>query len=189
MARTLRPIPIPQGVSVEPKDSKVVIKGPLGSLELDIHSNLKVTVSDNKINVEKGDALPPPVLGTTRALIINMLTGVTKGYEKILEVRGVGYRAQKTKDGVQLTLGFSHPVDITPPKGITYELKNVPNPEDPKTTITEIIVKGIDKQLVGATAAEIRTIRLPDVYHGKGIRYQGEYVRKKAGKRAIVAQT
>ena len=118
-----------------------------------------------------------------------MLEGVTKGYEKILEVRGVGYKALKTKEGVQLNIGFSHPVDIVPPKGLTFDVKTVPNPEDPKTIITEVIIKGIDKQLVGTTAAEIRRISPPDVYHGKGIRYSGEYVRKKAGKRAIAAQT
>jgi large subunit ribosomal protein L6 len=189
MAKTLKPIPIPQGVNVEPKDSKFLVKGPLGSLELPLHSTLKVNVKDNKINVEKNASTPPAIVGTTRALILTMLEGVTKGYEKILEVRGVGYKALKTKEGVQLVIGFSHPVNIVPPKGLTFDVKNVPNPEDPKTIITELIIKGIDKQLVGTTAAEIRRISPPDVYHGKGIRYSGEYVRKKAGKRAIAAQT
>ena len=189
MARTLKPIPIPAGVNAESKDSKFMVKGPLGSLELPIHPTLKVMLKDNKISIEKVGTVPPAILGTTRALVLTMLQGVTKGYEKILEVRGVGYKAVKTKDGVQLTLGFSHPVDLTPPKGLTFDVKNVPNPEDPKTIITEVIIKGIDKQLVGATAAQIRRISPPDVYHGKGIRYSGEYVRKKAGKRAVVAQT
>jgi large subunit ribosomal protein L6 len=189
MAKTLKPIQIPQGVNVESKDSKFMVKGPLGSLELPLHSNLKINVNDNKISVEKTGDIPPAIIGTTRALILNMLEGVAKGYEKILEVRGVGYKALKTKEGVQLVIGFSHPVDLVPPKGLTFEVKSVPNPEDPKTQITEVIIKGIDKQLVGTTAAQIRLISPPDVYHGKGIRYRGEYVRKKAGKRAIAAQT
>ncbi|MDH5185562.1 MAG: 50S ribosomal protein L6 [candidate division WOR-3 bacterium] len=189
MARTFKPIPIPKGVNVEAKDAKFIAKSPLGTLELAIDTNLKLNVSNNALSIEKIGEVKPATFGTTRALIINMLKGVSKGYEKILEVRGMGFRAQKTKDGVQLLVGYSHPINIAPPKGITFELKNIPNPEDPKTQITEIIVKGIDKQLVGATAAQIRRISPPDVYHGKGIRYQGEYVRKKAGKRAIVAQT
>jgi|UniRef100_A0A7C6EE26 large subunit ribosomal protein L6 len=189
MAKTLKPIPIPKGVTVTFANSKFTVKGPLGSLELPVSPNIKITTNENQINVEKTDNVAPAIVGTTRALIRSMLEGVTKGYEKILEVRGVGYKAQKTKDGVQLTLGFSHPVHIKPPPGITFEVKNVPNPEDPKTLITEIIIKGIDKQLVGTTAAQIRSISPPDVYHGKGIRYAGEYVRKKAGKRAAVAQT
>ena len=189
MAKTYKPIPIPKGVTAESQDSKFMVKGPLGSFKIVVHSNLKISVKDDKINIEKIGNVPAAILGTTRALINVILIGVTKGYEKILEVRGVGYKAQKTKEGVQLNIGFSHPVEIKPPPGLTFDVKNVPNPEDPKTIITEVIIKGIDKQLVGATAAHIRRISPPDVYHGKGIRYSGEYVRKKAGKRAVVAQT
>lgn len=189
MAKTVKPIPIPKEVQVSFENGKLKVKGPLGLLEFSIHPNLKIVTSNNQINVEKNVNVDPAIIGTTRALIRTGIEGVTKGYEKILEVRGVGYKAQKTKDGVQLTLGFSHPVNITPPPGVIFDVKNVPNPEDPKTLITEIIIKGIDKQLVGTTAAQIRSIYPPDVYHGKGIRYAGEYVRKKAGKRAVVAQT
>lgn len=189
MAKTFKPIPIPKSVTVELIDNKVIVKGPLGSLALAIPANLKVIISNGQISLEKTDTVPLAILGTTLALIRSNLIGVTSGYEKVLEVRGVGYKAQKTKEGIQLILGFSHPINISPPKGITFEVKNVPNPEDPKTIITEVIVKGIDKQLVGATAAQIRSICPPDVYHGKGIRYSDERVRKKAGKRAVVAQT
>ncbi|MEO0115347.1 MAG: 50S ribosomal protein L6 [candidate division WOR-3 bacterium] len=189
MAKKLKPIPIPKDVSATFNDGKFVAKGPLGSLDLSVHPNLKIIISDNKISLEKVGNVSPALVGTTRALILSMLKGVTTGYEKILEVRGVGYKAQKTKEGIQLTLGFSHPVNIPTPKGITFDVKNVPNPEDPKTLITEIIIRGIDKQLVGATAADIRRICPPDVYHGKGIRYSGEHIRKKAGKRAVAAQT
>ncbi|MCX7785629.1 MAG: 50S ribosomal protein L6 [candidate division WOR-3 bacterium] len=190
MAKKLKPIIIPKGVNVETdsNNSLLRVKGPLGTLELNLHPLTIVEIKDNEISVlgKKSDVMR--FIGTMRALIKNMIIGVTQGYEKKLEIRGTGYRAQKTKDGLQIFVGFSHPVDFPIPKEISVDLQQIPNPEDPKEQMTEITIKGIDKQLVGEVAAEIRAIRPPDVYQGKGIRYKGEYVRKKAGKRAVAAQ-
>lgn len=190
MAKKYKPILIPKGVSVETKSDNtiLVVKGPLGTLELNLHPLTAVEIKDNEISVlgKKNDATR--FVGTMRALVKNLIIGVTQGYEKKLEIRGTGYRAQKTKDGLQIFVGFSHPVDFPIPSGINVDLQQIPNPDDPKEQMTEITIKGIDKQLVGEIAAEIRAIKPPDVYRGKGIRYKGEYVRKKAGKRAVAAQ-
>lgn len=188
MAKRIRPIAIPKNVTVEKTDNTIKIKGPLGQLELNYHPSVSVNIENNIVTVleNKPDSLVH--VGTTRAHIQNMINGVTQGYEKILEIRGTGYRAQKTKEGVQIFVGFVHPVDFPIPKQINVEIKQIPNPDDPKEQMHEITIKGTDKQLVGEIASKIRAIKPPDVYKGKGIRYKGEYVRKKAGKRAIAAQ-
>ena len=191
MAKRLRPVAIPQGVIVTKAsdDSSITIKGPLDQLEMKLHPQTVIEIKDNKINVSEKTPESLVFVGTMRALIANMIKGVTQGYEKILEIRGTGYRAQKTKDGIQVLVGFIHPVDFIIPKGITVELKQVSNPDDTKEQMTQITLKGADKQLVGEITAEIRSTKPPDVYQGKGIRYKGEYVRKKAGKRAVATQT
>jgi len=189
MAIRIRPVEILKDVTVEKTDELFKVKGPLGSLQLKIHPSVNIKIENNKVIVTEKKPESMVYVGTARAHIRNMIIGVAQGYEKILEVRGTGYRAQKTKDGIQVQVGFIHPVDFHIPKEINCEIKQVPNPEDPKIQITEIIIKGVDKQLVGELAAEIRSTKPPDVYQGKGIRYKGEYVRKKAGKRAVATQT
>ena len=170
------PIEIPTGVSVSVLTDRVMVNGPLGELSQGIPRRMKVEQSDGELIVsrptERGD--DRALHGLTRSLIANMVEGVTKGFEKRLEVQGVGYRAALRGQALELSVGFSHPVVVEPPAGITFE---VPTP-------TEILVKGIDKQQVGQTAAEVRSVRPPEPYKGKGIRYEGEYVRRKVGKRA-----
>jgi len=189
MAKRIRPVEILKDVSVEKTENTVTVKGPLGQLVLKYHPSVSVKIENNTVIVEEGKPESLVHVGTTRAHIQNMIIGVTQGYEKKLEVRGVGYRAQKTKEGVQVQVGFIHPVNFPIPNEINTEVKQVPNPDDVKEQMHEITIKGADKQLVGEIAAEIRAIKPPDVYLGKGIRYKGEYVRKKAGKRAIATQT
>lgn len=171
-----KPIEIPKGVEVAIDGSNVSVKGPNGSLALRAHPDMAVRVSDGTILVERPtDQRQHRALhGLTRSLIANMVVGVTNGYAKTLEIVGVGYRAALKGQDLEIALGFSHPVSIPAPEGITFE---VPQP-------TRIVVKGADKQLVGKVAADIRGLRKPDPYKGKGIRYSGEYVRKKAGKAA-----
>ncbi len=190
MAKRLRAVTIEKGVTVSFADngSKIVVKGPLGQLETKIHPTVLVEMKDNTITVSEKNPEALMQVGTIRALILNMIKGVTKGFEKTLEIRGTGYRAQKIKDGIQVFVGFIHPVDFPIPKELTVELKQVSNPDDVKEQMTEILIKGCDKQQVGEIAAKLRDIKHPDVYKGKGIRYKGEYVRKKAGKRAVAAQ-
>ncbi|MEO0079845.1 MAG: 50S ribosomal protein L6 [candidate division WOR-3 bacterium] len=188
MAKTYRPVPIPAGVELRVESDTVTAKGRLGILSIPKPDGVLVKTEDNKLVVEGDANTSRRVVGTTRALIINMLVGVTQGYERVVELRGMGYRIQKTKEGLQATCGFSHPVDIVAPPGITLDVNQVPNPEDTKEQMFEIIIKGIDKHAVGAMAARIRAIKPPDSYHGKGFRYRGERVRKKAGKRAVGAQ-
>ncbi len=185
MAQRYKPIPIPEKVKVEKREGELEVVGPLGTIKLPINPNVDVCLVDRTIVVTGKDETAKPFVGLMRGLINNMLIGVTKGYEKTLELRGMGYRVQKIKGGIQLYCGFSHPVNFFAPEGIDLDVKQVPNPDDPKTQITEITVKGINKQLVGQVAASIREIKPPDAYLGKGIRYKGEYVRKKPGKRAI----
>ena len=154
----------------------MIVNGPLGELNQQVPRRMKLDQEDGAIVVtrptERGD--DRALHGLTRSLIANMVEGVTKGFEKKLEIQGVGYRAALRGQSLELSVGFSHPVVVEPPAGITFE---VPTP-------TEIIVKGIDKQQVGQTAAEVRSVRPPEPYKGKGIRYEGEYVRRKVGKRA-----
>ena len=171
-----QPITIPQGVDVALDGSHVAVKGPRGSLERDLHADMRIVQEDGVIRVERpsDERMHRALHGLTRTLVANMIEGVTNGYEKRLEIVGVGYRAALKGSDLELALGFSHPVDFPPPEGIEFE---VPAPN-------RITVRGIDKQLVGQVAANIRKIRKPEPYKGKGIRYEGEHVRKKAGKAA-----
>ncbi len=169
------PIAIPEGVEVKLDDEyRVTVKGPKGTLTKEFHRDMIIKVEDGKILVQRpSDAkLHKSLHGLTRTLLNNMIIGVTNGFEKALEIQGVGFRAQKQGKKLVLTLGYSHPVEMVEPDGITVD---VPAPN-------EIIVRGIDKQAVGEFAAKIRSKRKPEVYKGKGIRYKGEVVRLKVGK-------
>lgn len=154
----------------------VSVKGPKGALSLEVHPNMRVTVEDGVMTVTRPDDsnLNRSLHGLTRTLLSNLVTGVTAGFQKKLEIQGVGYRASKKGADLEILVGYSHPVVVSPPENIEFE---VPAP-------TQIIVKGIDKQRVGQVAAEIRAIRGPEPYKGKGIRYEGEVIRRKVGKRA-----
>jgi large subunit ribosomal protein L6 len=172
-----QPIEIPSGVTVDVSpNGDVKVTGPLGTLEQRVPTRMTITQDDGSLTVarptERGD--DRALHGLTRTLVANMVEGVTKGFEKHLEIQGVGYRAQLKGSDLELSVGFSHPVTVTPREGISFD---VPQP-------TQVIVKGTDKQAVGQTAAEIRKVRPPEPYKGKGIRYQGEHVRRKVGKRA-----
>jgi large subunit ribosomal protein L6 len=170
------PIELPAGVSVSIDPGRVMVNGPLGELTQQVPQRMKIEQGDGELTVtrptERGD--DRALHGLTRSLVANMVEGVTKGYERKLEIQGVGYRAALRGTSLELSVGFSHSVVIEPRQGISFE---VPTP-------TEVIVKGIDKQQVGQTAAEVRRVRPPEPYKGKGIRYEGEYVRRKVGKRA-----
>ena len=171
-----KPIPVPAGVTVTIEPDAVRVKGPKGELSEAIHRDITVSQEDDQLVVTRPtDRGPHRALhGLTRSLVANMVEGVTSGYSKTLEIQGVGYRAQLKGKDLELALGYSHPVSIKAPDGIEFE---VPQP-------TRVIVKGISKQLVGETAANIRKQRPPEPYKGKGIRYEGEYVARKVGKRA-----
>lgn len=168
------PVQIPDGVTVSIQGNVVTVKGQKGELTQEFHPNITIEEHDGKIVVKRhsDENFDKALHGLTRKLIANMVEGVTKGYSKALEIQGVGYRASKQGKKLVLNMGFSHPVEIEPAPGIEIE---VPAPN-------KIIVKGIDKQLVGETAAKIRAVRPPEPYLGKGIRYEGEVVRRKAGK-------
>ncbi len=168
------PIPIPSGVEVQITDGTVRVKGPKGALERTVHPEMRVAVDAGRVVVTRpsDDRFHRALHGLTRALIANMVHGVTKGFQVELEIQGVGYRAQKQGQRLTLQVGFSHPVEVDPPPGVTLE---APAPN-------RIVVGGSDKELVGQTAASIRAIREPDPYKGKGIRYLGERVRRKPGK-------
>jgi large subunit ribosomal protein L6 len=170
------PIEVPSGVSIQLEPGRVAVSGPLGSLQQVVPHRMKIEQTDGTLTVSRPTERAPDreLHGLTRTLIANMVEGVTKGFEKRLEIQGVGYRAALKGDDLELQVGYSHPVSIKPRTGITFE---VPAP-------TQIIVKGTDKQQVGQTAAEIRKVRPPEPYKGKGIRYEGEFVRRKVGKRA-----
>ena len=171
-----QPIPVPAGVQVAVEPGVVRVNGPKGELSERIPRDISVAQEDDRLVVtrptDRGEHRA--LHGLTRSLVANMVTGVTDGYQKTLEIQGVGYRAQKKGNDLELALGFSHPVSIKAPQGIEFE---VPQP-------TRIIVRGISKQLVGEVAANIRKQRPPEPYKGKGIRYEGEYVARKVGKRA-----
>jgi large subunit ribosomal protein L6 len=171
-----QPITVPPEVDVSVDGSRVAVKGPRGSLEQSFHPDMRIVLEDGTIRVERpsDERLHRSLHGLTRSLIANMVEGVTNGFEKRLEIVGVGYRAALKESDLELALGFSHPVVFRAPPGIEFE---VPTP-------SRITVRGNDKQQVGEVAAEIRKIRKPEPYKGKGIRYEGEYVRKKAGKAA-----
>ena len=167
---------MPAGVTVQVEPGRVAVTGPLGSLQQAVPQRMQISQEDGSVLVarptERGE--DRALHGLTRTLIANMVEGVTKGFEKKLEIQGVGYRATLKGTDLELQVGYSHPVTIKPRTGISFE---VPAP-------TQIVVKGTDKQVVGQTAAEIRKVRPPEPYKGKGIRYEGEYVRRKVGKRA-----
>ncbi len=171
-----KPIELPSGVMVALSPGRVQVNGPLGELSQVVPARMQIEKRDEEVVVtrptERGE--DRALHGLTRTLIANMVEGVTKGFEKHLEIQGVGYRAQLKGTDLELAVGFSHPVTIKPRAGISFD---VPAP-------TQIIVKGIDKQAVGQTAAEIRKVRPPEPYKGKGIRYRDEQVRRKVGKRA-----
>lgn len=168
------PIEIPNGVDVNISNGTVTVKGPKGELSRSLPEELQYDLNDGVLQVKRStDEQEIRALhGLTRSLINNMVVGVTQGYRKDLEISGVGYRAAKDGENLVLTVGFSHPVRVNPPKGITYGV------ESP----TRINVQGIDKQMVGEQAAVIRSVRKPEPYKGKGIRYAGEVIRRKAGK-------
>jgi large subunit ribosomal protein L6 len=171
-----KPITVPDGVTVSVGPGRVTVNGPKGELATDVSTRMEVAESDGTLTVSRPtDRGPDRALhGLTRSLIANMVEGVTDGYERRLEIQGVGYRAKLSGKALELNVGYSHPVTISAPDGIEFE---VPQP-------TQVIVRGIDKQLVGETAARIRRTRPPEPYKGKGIRYAGEQVRRKVGKRA-----
>ena len=171
-----QPIALPDSVSVSLSPGRVQVNGPLGELVQTVPARMKLEQRNGEIVVERPTERGEDraLHGLTRSLIANMVEGVTKGFEKRLEIQGVGYRATMRGQALELAVGFSHPVVKEPPAGITFE---VPVP-------TQIVVKGVDKQQVGQVAAEIRKVRPPEPYKGKGIRYEGEQVRRKVGKRA-----
>ena len=167
-------ITVPAGVEVKLDGQKITVKGPKGTLEREIHKNISVSVEGNTVKVERPNdlALNRSLHGLTRTLINNMITGVEKEFTRELQINGVGYRVAKQGNNLNLTLGYSHPVVFEAPTGITFDVPNA----------NTIIVRGIDKELVGQTAANIRTKRPPEVYRGKGIKYAEEVIRRKEGK-------
>lgn len=169
-----KPIQVPNGVNVSLDNGVITVKGPKGTLSREIHKDMKVNIEAEAIVVERpsDNKLHRSLHGTTRSVIANMVNGVTEGYSKNLELVGVGYRANKAGDKIVLNVGYSHPVEIVPDQGIEFEVP----------AVTKIIVKGIDKELVGATAAKIRSVREPEPYKGKGIKYEGERIIRKEGK-------
>src|SRR3954463_7897685 len=171
-----QPIELPSGVNVAISPGRVQVNGPLGELSQNVPARMQIEQDDGTLVVkrptERGD--DRALHGLTRSLVANMVEGVTKGFEKRLELQGVGYRAALRGTDLELNVGYSHPVVIKAPQGITFEVP----------ANTEVVVKGVAKQQVGQIAAEIRKVRPPEPYKGKGIRYQGEYVRRKVGKRA-----
>lgn len=169
-----KPITVPDSVEVKLEGQKITVKGPKGTLEKEMHPNMKIEFKDKVITVVRPDDQPfnRSIHGLTRTLINNMIQGVLNEYTRALEINGVGYRAAKQGNKLVLTLGYSHPVEMIEPEGIKYE---VPAPN-------QIIVRGIDKELVGEMAAVIRTKRPPEVYRGKGIKYVEEHIRRKEGK-------
>jgi large subunit ribosomal protein L6 len=172
----LKPIPLPNGVEVQVDSQEVTVKGPKGTLAQRISPAIHIDVSADSVRVQRSsDARQHRALhGLTRALINNMVVGVTEGFERILEIQGVGYRVQKTEQGITLQVGYTHLVEITPMPGLLLEVEGN----------NRIIVRGINKETVGEMAARIRRVRPPDSYKGKGIRYAGEIVRLKPGKSA-----
>ena len=169
-----RPVAIPGGVTVAVADSTVRVKGPKGELSTAVLTGTTVTVADNEVRVSAERLTRNPAFGTMRAHIANMVTGVTGGFSKTLEIVGTGYRAAMDGKTLVLQLGFSHPIRFEPPAGITIKVENP----------TRLVVSGADKWQVGQAAAEIRGYRPPEPYKGKGVKYEGEYIRRKAGKAA-----
>ena len=168
------PITVPAGVTVTLAGRSITVAGPKGTLQRDLHPDMIVRQEDGTLLVERPSEqkVHRQLHGLTRTLVANMVEGVTNGYRKGLEITGVGYRAQKVGEKLQLSLGYSHPIEVVPPTGISFDLENP----------TRLAVVGIDKELVGQVAAQVRSKRKPEPYKGKGVRYAGEYVRRKAGK-------
>lgn len=168
------PIELPKGVEVKVEGTTVTVKGPKGELSREIVPDMKVEQDEGVVRVVRPSDQPShrALHGLTRALIANMVKGVSEGFQKTLEIQGVGYRAQMEGKTLVLALGYSHPVNVSPPDGVEFEVDGT----------SKVIVKGINKQVVGQAAADVRKIRPPEPYKGKGIRYEGEYVRRKAGK-------
>jgi large subunit ribosomal protein L6 len=171
-----KPIEIPEGVTIDVGDGVVSVKGPRGELSQAVSPAMRIEQTNGTLTVERPSdrGQHRSLHGLTRSLIANMVEGVTNGYEKRLQIQGVGYRARLQGKALELAVGYSHPISIPPPDGIEFD---VPQP-------TEVVVRGIDKQLVGEIAAQVRKQRPPEPYKGKGIRYVGEHVRRKVGKRA-----
>ena len=169
-----KPITVPEGVEVTLNDHHITVKGPKGTLERDLHKNMTITMEENTIHVTRpnDEAENRSLHGLTRTLISNMIEGVVHEFKRELEINGVGYRAQKQGNKLVMNLGYSHNVEIEPPEGITFDLADA----------NHITVRGIDKEVVGQTAAVIRTKRPPEVYRGKGIKYAEEVIRRKEGK-------
>ena len=169
-----KPITVPEGVEVKIDGKHITVKGPKGTLEREIHKNISVSIENNTIIVKRpnDEALNRSLHGLTRTLINNMINGVEKEYTRELQINGVGYRVAKQGNNLNLTLGYSHPVIFEAPAGISFDVPNA----------NTIIVRGVDKELVGQTAANIRTKRPPEVYRGKGIKYAEEVIRRKEGK-------
>lgn len=169
-----KPITLPQGVEVKVDGSNVTVKGKKGTMDFRVLPNIEVSVEDGHVSVKRDsdEKAVRAAHGMTRAILNNMVTGVSQGFERVLEIIGVGYRAQMQGKNLVMALGFSHPVEVVPPAGIEFAVDGP----------TKIIIRGIDKQLVGQTAANIRGYRPPEPYKGKGIRYSDEYVIRKAGK-------
>jgi large subunit ribosomal protein L6 len=175
-----KPIFIPKDVKIEIKDGAVSVTGPKGNLPLNVSSRIKLEIKDNQVLVTRGTDIKSDkaLHGLYRSLIANMIKGVTDGYTKELDIIGVGFKSQVQGDNLNMHLGFSHPVNFTIPQGIKIE---TPKP-------TNIVIRGIDKALVGKVASEIRSIYPPEPYKGKGIRYLGEYIKKKAGKAQVATK-
>lgn len=169
-----KPIAIPNGVEVTLDNTVITVKGPKGTLTRELHKDMQITVENNEINVVRpsDNKTHRSLHGTTRSVVSNMVNGVTEGFSKNLELVGVGYRASKTGDKIVLNVGYSHPVEITPEPGIEFDVP----------ANTKITVRGIDKERVGAYAAKIRSVREPEPYKGKGIKYEGERIIRKEGK-------
>lgn len=174
-----RPVPLPAGVTVSVAGQEVTVKGPKGQLKRVVHPELSVAADAQQVTVSRpsDETRHKALHGLTRTLIRNMILGVSQGYSRTLEIHGVGYKAEPQAGGLKLTVGFSHPVNVPAPPGIKFTVDNN----------TLVRVDGVDKELVGQVAAELRKIRPPEPYQGKGIRYQGEQVRRKAGKTGATA--
>jgi large subunit ribosomal protein L6 len=175
-----RPVPLPKGVTATIDGRTVTVKGPKGEISRAVHAELRLELEEQSVTVKRPSDEPrhKALHGLTRTLVANMVEGVTKGFSKSLEIQGVGYKAEVKPFGVQLVVGYSHPVPYHAPKGIKISVDNN----------TQVRVEGVDKELVGQVAAELRSVRPPEPYKGKGIRYVGEQVRRKAGKTAQAAK-
>ena len=171
-----KPIEIPKGITISQKENVINVKGPKGELQQKVHSNIKIEINNGEVIVSRPDDSKEnkSLHGLTRALIQNMVSGVDESYKKTLDIVGVGYRAELKGKNLLLNLGYSHPIYFIPPEGVTIETPSQ----------TQVVVSGVDKQLVGQVAAKIRSFRKPEPYKGKGIKYSDEHIRRKAGKTA-----